>query len=208
MIRLPKGMSTEDISQWLAHGTFMMEVGAERVPVAWLGSSGGVVDASRVDGQGDVQAPYYNCFAHWPDLGCFNSDQGFAFFAERITVKQYRRTMNARCVRFSIPSGWRIAEARDVSVRKLRSWPDLMPCIYKAEYPASFEELDAWLDAGRDSVALNRRLIISGDTVGKRLLYLDGRLTATVYGGMLHHIGGYAEIEALNKLTGGRYGPL
>lgn len=209
MIRLPRDMSRDDVSQWLNGGIYLVRTKTipEPTPVEWVGMHSGYVVGVRLDNGREVSCAHTSCYAVWPMLGSFNTGRGFAVHIARVVERQYRRTFNRRCVNVTVPWGYRIQNERPAEYAEARSWPNVLRLPWYGEFPASFDEAEQRLMDGALSVAVNRRLVIAGSPdLGKRLLYLRGKLVASVVGGTLHPCCMPEELDTLNKLTGGRYG--
>jgi hypothetical protein len=210
VIPLPDGISADDVNQWIGSGVCLVRTRANSDPVPAVMLEAHPGDPVRVRlhlplTDRTTTVNHTSCFAHWPELGSFNDPGGYAVHMERVAVRQYRRTLNDRCVRLTIPWRWQVTRKAqgyvDTSVtqdRLLLPWTSL--------YPANFDEAEAKIAEGRCTVALNNRLIIAGlADVGKRLLFLDGVLAASVQGGVLHPACSGPRYDELLALCGGRY---
>lgn len=208
MIRLPRDMSRDDVSQWLNGGVYLVRTrGGDPIPCLWMGMEGTNVVGSNILTGDIVRAPHTQCFAHWPELGSFNvPGRGYAVHMSRIVERQYRRTFNKRCVHSVVPWGYPVSKALGLGVHLLGGWDTVMALPWTSTYPADIDGAERMISDGHRTVAVNRRLIIAGTPeLDKRLLYLDGQLAATVQGGMLHPTCDDSDLATLVKLTGGRY---
>ena len=209
MIRLPRDMSADDVNQWLNGGVFLVRTkpSAALRPAYWIGIHGGsrVMYADMETGEESV-VPHTSCYAVWPDLGSFNHPAGYAVHMRRRAERQYRRTLNHRCVDTSVPWGFRVAMQKNTLVRYLAGWGEVSKLPWFGKWPSSFDEVEDWLAEGYVTVAVNRRLVVAGSPeLEKRMLYLDGQLVGTVIGGELFPTCGPATLAALNKQLNGRY---
>jgi hypothetical protein len=205
MIRLPRDMTSDDVTQWLSGGIFLVRTKTDKelVPVEWSGFRDGYVQGVGFDGRMHTAA-HYNCYAVWPELGSFNHPRGYAVHISRRVARQYRRTYNSRCVDVHVPWGFRIAQAHGVSVRELSNGSLALP--YTGTFPASFDEAEQRIYDGALSVAVTRRLVVAGNrSVDKRMLYVDGVLAGSVVGGELFPVTEQDNVTLLHKLTNGRY---
>lgn len=208
MIRLPRDMSRDDVSQWLNGGVYLVRTkGGDPVPCTWLGMEGTHVVGSNVITGDTVRAPHTQCFAHWPELGSFNVPvRRYAVHVSRIVERQYKRTFNKRCVSIVVPWGWPVSRRLGVGAHILGSWDMVYALPWTSTYPSDIDAAERMIAEGHLTVAVNRRLILAGTPeLDKRLLYLDGQLAATVQGGALHPTCSDDDLAALVKLTGGRY---
>ena len=208
MIRLPRDMSRDDVSQWLNGGIYLVRTRSitDPVPVVWLGMSAGQVVGTRLDNGEEVACGHTSCYAVWPMLGSFNTGHGFAIHLRRVVERQYRRTFHRRCVAISVPWGYRIMHDRPNQYVEAQQWSAACRLPWYGEFPESFDEAEQRLMDGALSVAVNRRLVIAGSPdLGKRLLYMRGKLVASVVGGVMHPCCTPEELPLLEKLTGGRY---
>lgn len=208
MIRLPTDMSGSDVAQWLNSGVFYARPRGRTPDYAFfLGMDGRRVQAQMFDGDTVLLTPG-SCYAVWPELGSFNQrSHKYAFHMSRLARRQYRRTINPRCVRTVVPFSYRLTRSTGFSVDWLGGFNNVIKEVIRREYPSNWDELDRWIeDEGWHSVALNPRLIVAGSpSVDKRMLYLDGRLAATVIGGsLLPTVPGRA-FATVVKMAGGRF---
>ena len=84
MIRLPRDMTSDDVTQWLSGGIFLVRTKTDKelVPVEWSGFRDGYVQGVGFDGRMHTAA-HYNCYAVWPELGSFNHPRGYAVHISR-----------------------------------------------------------------------------------------------------------------------------
>lgn len=208
MIRLPRDMSRDDVSQWLNGGIYLVRTrNSDPVPCTWLGMEGTHVVGSSLLSGDTIRAPHTQCFAHWPELGAFNVPvRKYAVHMGRTVDRQYKRTFNKRCVATTVPWGYTVSKALGVPIHILSDWSTVCALPWTSTYPDDIDGAERLIADGHYTVAVNRRLVLAGTPeLDKRLLYLDGVLAATVQGGMLHPTCGDDQLATLVKLTGGRY---
>ena len=215
MIKLPRDMSADDVSQWLSGAIYLVrtrpEGGGPQVwrPARWIGLDGGRVVSELLADQRMVTVPHTSCAVEWPELGAFNAARGYAVHIGRIVERQYRRAYNGRALEITVPMGYRGGLILGVEASSLANWAYVGHLPWTGEWPASIEEAFALLESGRPTVAVNRRLIVAGErTTDKRMFYLDGTLVGNATGGRLIHLCPPAVAETLNTMLGGRYDAL
>lgn len=212
MIALPQGITAEDLQQWLQGGICMARMNAVQ---DWRPAT---VDS--VNGATSVNVRFLdeewanrhevstaNVRAHWPLCGSVNTSHGIAVHIERIPQKQYKRTLNTRQLRYEVPKGWEIGKAfGHVVLRDLKS-PSIpvLRGLFSPDYPADYDEALGRLAGGAVSVALNPRMIVAGDDIGKRTIYYRGDLAATIVGNEAQAVTDELTVALINKVTGGRY---
>lgn len=212
MIRLPRDMSHDDVSQWLSNGVYLVrnkpKDGPQQwVPCRWVGMDGGRVVSSELGGERRRFATAHtSCAAVWPELGCFNSGRGYAVHMSRIVERQYRRTYHQRAIEVTVPWAYRVGLSLGMEAAVLSHWSVVYDLPWLGTWPESFDEGLAMLERGCPTVAINRRLIVAGNrNTDKRLYYLDGTLVANSHGGRLIPMCRDHELAALNRMLGGRF---
>lgn len=208
------GMNYRDIDQWFRGGVVLAPVVPDGQPVlcSFIGTNEDttavVVPVNSPTGAG-VTVPYMSVQGVWPLCGSVNvPDYSIAVQVNRLTTKQYRRTINPSCVSIDIPRRWEVMQflGRTGRARDLALSFDLVAracCL--AEYP-SFEEACRRLDTGEwFSVAITRRIIVAGDPSGKRIFYYDGEAAASSFDGQLYPMGDGSVINRIIKATGEMY---
>lgn len=210
MIKLPRDMSQDDVSQWLSGGIYLVRKRSgkttEWIPCKWVGMDGNSVVSDPLDGTGLLRTAHTSCAAVWPEMGSFNTGSGYAVHMARIVERQYRRTYHGRLTEVTVPWAYRVANALGLDQHQLGNWLAVGHLPFRSTYPANFDEAMDWLFQGRPTVAVNKRLIVAGDSrTDKRLLYLDGRLAANLIGGDLVACCAPHELRELEHIVGGRF---
>lgn len=214
MIELPQGITAEDLQQWLQGGICMArQMGVQNG--AWRPATvDNVLGATTVSvrfldedwrQQHEVATP--DLRVHWPLCGSVNTSHGCAVHIERIPQKQYKRTLNTRQLRYEVPKGWEIGKALGQAVvRDLKS-PSIpvLRGLFNPDYPRDYDEALGRLANGAVSVAINPRMIVAGDDIGKRTIYYRGDLAATIIGNEAQAVTDELTVALINKVTGGRY---
>ena len=206
MIRLPKDMSHNDVSQWLSGGLFFVRTKTDPVLAEWVGIHNGTVECALLDGT-IIRRAHTSCYAVWPDLGAFNvPTQRCAVFLERIVDRQYRRTFHHRAVSIHVPMAYYISREQPDTAIRLRRWATVKYLPFNPVYPSSWDEAEAWLNDGWRTVAVNRRVIVGGMAgLDKRMIYLDGTLAANVRGGQVFFTCTPEQQRELVTFFGGRF---
>lgn len=210
MIRLPRDMSQDDVSQWLSGGIYLVRKGsgksAEWVPCKWLGMDGGHVVSTPLNGGVAMHTAHTSCAAVWPEMGSFNTGLGYAVHMARIVERQYRRTYHGRQLEVTVPWAYRVSNVLNLDQTAMGSWNAVGHLPFVGQFPDDFDDAMEWLYRGNPTVAVNKRLIVAGDRrTDKRLLYLDGVLVANLVGGDLVPCCASHELRELNSLVGGRF---
>jgi hypothetical protein len=211
MIRLPRDMSQDDVSQWLQQGVYLVRrkragVPVEWIPCAWQGMDGGRVVSVSLLNDDILRTAHTSCAAVWPELGSFNHPRGYAVHLGRVVERQYRRTFHSRALEVVVPWAYRAGMALDMDQSTMQNWHCVKALPFISVWPESFDDAMLWLESGKPTVAINRRLIVAGDgRTDKRLLYLDGRLVANMVGGMLMPTCTPADLAVVKKMVGGRF---
>lgn len=213
MIKPLPGMNRRDVDQWFNRGIVVYEPpGGERQLCHYEATDdAGVAHVTLLTGEVGraVQTAYTNLRGWWPLCGAVNTTHNVAAHVSRITSKQYRRTFNSGCIHVKVPREW---EARVyLGVRPKSTGANLFgaPAVaigfWRENYP-DFTEACQRIDRGDAfSVAINRRIIVAGDSSGKRMFYFDGELAATAEDGRLYPVADPTVLARINKLTGGVY---
>ena len=220
MIPIPDNISPDDIGQWLYGGVCLarqpdgewMPCVVDRVEdsyfagdkIRWivLGrlASDGFVMRQRVK-QEDLRA-------HWPLCGSINvPHHRIATHVERVPSKQYKRTFNSRQLAFTLPRSWDIRRSRGTTPaqRCTAASNEVVSALFKPTYPVDYEDALAMLADGWLSVAVNPRIIVAGDIIGKRMIYYRGQLAATIHGDRISPVADALTCSLINRATGGRY---
>jgi hypothetical protein len=135
-------------------------------------------------------------------------DYNLAVQVNRLTTKQFRRTLNSSCIEVRIPRRWEahkflgsIGRPGQLAI----DFPAIARGCWTADYPTC-EEAFARIDSGSwFSVAISRRVIVAGDDSGKRIFYYDGEPAASAIGGHLYPMGDESAVARIIKATGGTY---
>jgi hypothetical protein len=99
-----------------------------------------------------------------------------------------------------------VSLALGIDQNTLSHWHAVKALPFTGVWPTSFDEAVLWLESGKPTVAINRRLIVAGDgRTDKRLLYLDGKLAANTVGGTLIPTCTPIDLAAITKMVGGRF---
>lgn len=215
MIPLPEGISNEDVGQWLFGGIFLA-----RRPDGELEPATGEHFDNPVDqtllcrfmsanfrGLANPVA-LKDVYANWPLLGSVNlPDMQLAVHVDRRPAKHYRRTFVPKHMIVTMPRQWEATHKHGSEAVRRAIAPssmELLRAVYRPEYP-SFEEAQFRLNQGWLSVALNPRVILAGDAVGKRMLYYRGDLAATLSGNEATPLTDVMTARLLDKATDRRY---
>lgn len=218
MIALPEGISRDDIGQWLYGGICLARPSSQEPFVA------AVMDRTMTgpndrpsalsvrlitDGFEDSRiVAIEDVRAHWPMCGSVNvQDRRVAVHVERLPARQYKRTYNSRQVSIRVPRAWDVRRRiGENGLREVRSQTvPLLRALFDPTYPKNVGEAFDMLSDGWLSVALNPRIIVAGDDVGKRMVYYRGKLAATMTGGVLSPVADETTCGLINRAFGGRY---
>ena len=163
--KLPPDLSGNDVHQWLNGGACYGTRGKDLV-------LGEVVEVeSHPDGKtrvylrdinsGEVWHCTHNeCALYWPTFGAVNLNR-FAAFVLRASVRQYRRTFNARSMQIDVPEDTAAREKLGKEYRSSVRMPALLRSLedrtfYTYSDAAAMLRNDKWL-----SVALSPSVIIT-----------------------------------------------
>lgn len=214
MITLPDGISRDDIHQWLGGGVCLArsagtwqpaiydrmvshpDTGAELAQVRLLASGFMLrVNVTRADLAGS-----------WPLCGSINLPSlRVATHVERQPARQYRRTFNSRQVRIRLPRAWEVAKLLGARVNEARQCSNvLIGAVFNPWYPPDVDSAFDLLADGWLSVAINPRIIVAGDPVGKRMIYYRGELAASTSQGRLDPIASLSTCRIINRALKGR----
>lgn len=212
MISLPEGISPDDIGQWLYGGVcVVVRPGTEPIPAMVdrvLDRTTVRAKLSTTDFLANESVPLSCVYAHWPMCGSINLPQSrIATHCERIPAKQYKRTFNSRQVQYVLPRAWDVRKmfGSRISNAAMTSSAEVIGALFKPWYPENFEAALELLGSGWLSVAVNPRIIIAGDDVGKRMIYYRGQLAATINGDAACPVADELTCKLVDRATGGRY---
>ena len=190
MIPLPDGIAPTDIQQWLHGGVCMYEVDGEFIPCVLDATVTGREGAGRLFTDKFTQVvplTYTKLRAYWPLCGSVNIERdNVAIHVERRPAKQFKRTFTWSVMKVRVPRLDDLANVLPIGRRESITGPtySTLKAIFYPIYPETYREALMWMEAGWFSVALNPRVIVAGDTLGKRMVYYRGRLAATLIGNM------------------------
>jgi hypothetical protein len=211
MIPVPQDASRQDIDQWCSRTVVMVPHNGVYVPGFYMGcSESRTVNVEPLNNaaHGDrISVPHGAVRVTWPLCGSVNlTERGYAVHAARITQKQYRRSWHVTGLRIVTPRAWDVAKRFGLTPERFKPNEfDMAVACFNPVYP-SMDEAEASIARGDVlSVAVNRNLIVVGDTDGKRMFYVDGVLAATASGGRLFPAGTERSYYRVLKATEGRY---
>lgn len=214
MIELPEGISADDLAQWLGGGYCIVDTGEGYEPAIYdrLVDDDGSERYARVRKASSrfeerVTCPVSRIAGWWPICGSINiPTHKVAISVERVPARQYRRTLNGRQVKVVVPRGWEMRKVRGAlayaQVKNLSA--HTVPHLWAPWYPPNVDEALALLAEGWLSIALNRRIIVAQDQVGKRMIYYRGQVAATQSGGLLEPIADTTTCRLINRALNGR----
>lgn len=214
MLPLPDDICSSDVGQWLYGGVAVWkQEDGECVPVVLRVAHGhsqtAVCSSLRTDEDalGTVEIPFSQLYGHWPICGSINIPEvKLAIHVERVQQRQYRRTFNDRQVRYLVPRAW---EARlrlprqDLNLVRTSS-PAVARALMAPDYP-SVDAAFHMLSTGWLTVAINPRVIIACDAVGKRLVYYRGKVAASIVEGTLRPIADVTTCKLIARALGEEY---
>lgn len=219
MLVLPEGISRDDIGQWLYSGICMAKLSMDgeyrpavldRVTEEDRTELGYTARVRLLDDGFDIThiIPTEFLAGHWPMCGSVNVEEHrVAVHVERLPARQFKRTFNARQVAIHVPRPWEVRKVRGNSAADaLRvSSPCIIQATFYPVYPTHFEEALVKLSEGWLSVAINPRIIIAGDDIGKRMIYYRGKLAATILGEQISPVADVTTCRLIDKVLEGRY---
>jgi hypothetical protein len=212
MIPVPEDASRQDVDQWCSRSVVMVPVADGTYIPAWYMnvSDSRSVRAEPLDQKYGslVVVPHHRVCVAWPLCGSVNiPGKGFAVHAARVTQKQYRRSWHQGALKVTVPRAWDVAKRFGVTPDRFKPGDqDLALACFVGTYP-TLDEADEQITKGDVlSVALNRWLIMVGDTDGKRMFYVDGALAVISSGNKLYPVGTERAFYRVAKATEGRYG--
>ncbi len=216
MIELPEGISPDDIGQWLYGGVCLhkMDDGAcvpavmDRVLEHENGTHYARIRLATDNFTEFLSVAPSSLYAHWPMCGSINlAAYKCALHVERLPARQYKRTFNSRQVKFNLPRAWDVrkrlgqrAVAAMTSVNR-----DTVEALFAPTYPENLEAALEMLGNGWLHVALNPRVILAGDDLGKRMVYYRGQLAATMNGDTLSPVADPITCRLIHRALEGRY---
>lgn len=216
MISLPDGISRDDIGQWL-YGGVCIHIAPNGVSTPAVmdrvteDRSGATKVRIRLMGDGFIEpVSVYpsELRGHWPMCGSINVEQYHcAVHVERIPARQYKRTFNSRQVKFMLPRMWDVRKrfGSAVSASMTQASPGVVGSLFNPTYPESYEAALEMLGSGWLSVALNPRIIVAGDDLGKRMVYYRGELAVTINGEWASPVADTTTCRIINRALKGRY---
>ena len=216
MIPIPSNISADDVGQWLYGGICLVlqedrwtPAIADRITTSDDESELMVRCRTVLDRFGATHRVRLDRIrAHWPLCGSINlPDLAMSVHVERSPAKQYKRTFNPRQVVFTVPRAWDVRKKRgaELFTRATTIGPETCIALFKPWYPESYEHALAKLSDGWISVAINPRVSVAGDEVGKRMIYYRGKLAATINGDIIAPVADPLTCELIDRATGGRY---
>lgn len=219
MIELPDGISADDLGQWLVGGICLADIGQGFEPAVYdrmidpddrelpMSERLARVRVARERFEARHTCPLSNIAGWWPICGSINvPSHQVAVSIERIPARQYRRTLNTRQVKITVPRGWEYRKMRGGSqysqVRSLSH--HTVPQLFEPWYPANVDLAFGYLSEGWLSIAINRRIIVAQDQVGKRMIYYRGMAAATQSGGLMEPIADLTTCRLIHRAMQGR----
>jgi len=216
VIELPDGINPDDIGQWLyggvclyrgSDGTYTPAI-MDRVLTRDNGSLYARIRIVEDNFEAPLNVDPYTLYAHWPLCGSVNvAAYQCALHVERLPARQYKRTFNGRQVKFHLPRAWdvrkRVGQSGYSILQNVNR--DTVLALFRATYPESTEAAFEMLGNGWLSVAVNPRVIIAGDDLGKRMVYYRGQLAATMTGEFLSPIADLTTCKIIDRVLERRY---
>ena len=215
MIKLPEGITRDDVGQWLYGGVCVYEDPSGNFIPAIMDNTvdDAGVDRARIrlltDGfEGRRYVTIDSLWAHWPLCGSVNVEaHKCAIHVERLPARQYKRTFNNRQVKVHLPRGWDLRKrlGSHVVTQMMQVSTETVRALFLPSYPESVEAAFERLGNGYLSVALNPRVIVAGDDLGKRMVYYRGQLAATMQGEYLSPVADLTTCRIINRSLNGRF---